>query len=244
MAQPTASMNGTHPRATEEVSKPKARVLVVDGEPIVCEALAQLISRAPNLSVVGALTEGRSVLATARQCAPDVVLLDLLLPDCDALELIGDLKAEFPQVPVLVLCTRAESSHAERTIRAGASGYVMKTESALDLFEAIACVLGGHMRLSARISAILLDRLLVPARPSASGSDGHDCSELSDRELRVFEMIGAGLSTREIAGRLGRSVKTIESHREHIKAKLGLKSGAQMATRASEWLRSNNGAPR
>lgn len=204
---------------------------------MICEALAQLIARHGSFTVCGALTEGRKLIASIEQTQPDLVLMDLMLTDCDSMELIKQVRALFASLPVLVLCSHAEATHAQRCLRAGASGYIMKSEGVLDLFDAIASVLGGKMHLSPRMSAVLLHRLLTPARPSSSNEPG--ASQLTDRELRILEFIGAGLRTREIAERLGRSVKTIEAHRENIKTKLGLRSGAELVTHAAEWVRTH-----
>lgn len=226
-----------HGSANNSFPNQKARILIVDSEPIICEALAQLIARQSNFTVCGALTEGRKLTAASEQSKPDLVLLDCSLRDCDGLDLIKQFHTLSPKLPLLVLCEKCEVSHAERFIRAGASGYIMKSETPQDLFDAIQTVLDGKTHLSPRVSATLLHKLLKPAHNSGNGT--HDPSDLTDRELSVFEMIGTGLRTREIATRLGRSVKTIEAHRERIKNKLNLHNGAELTARAAEWMRRN-----
>jgi DNA-binding NarL/FixJ family response regulator len=219
------------------MSKPKARILIADCEPIICEALAQLVARQSNLRVCGALTEGRKLIAAIDDVKPDLVLFDCTFGDCDSMELIRQLRVLFPKIGLLVLCSQPEISYAERCVRAGASGYIMKSETPQDLFDAIGTVLGGKMHLSTRMSALMLGKHFAPARPT--GDSSGPLQLLTEREFRVFEFIGAGLRTREIAERLGRSVKTVEAHREHIKSKLNLRNASELAKGAAEWVRDN-----
>ncbi|HKP03611.1 MAG TPA: response regulator transcription factor [Chthoniobacterales bacterium] len=211
-----------------------ARVLVVDGEAIVCEAIVQLIAGQTRLTVCGRLTEGRKLVQAVECNRPDLVLFDLMLKDCDGIETLKQFKILFPMVPVLVLCGRTDCASVERSMRAGAGGYVGKWETARELFEAIELVLAGEMRLNPKMQVLLLGRLLAPARLSAVGRS--DPLQLTEGETRIFALIGAGLRMREIATRLGRSVKTIEAHREHIRIKLGLRNSAEVTERATHWL--------
>jgi DNA-binding NarL/FixJ family response regulator len=174
--------------------------------------------------------EGLERVATAR---PDLVVVDISLKHGNGLDLIKRLKASHPNVKVLVSSMHDESLFAERALHAGALGYINKQDSPEKVIEAIRKVLDGQVYLSAEMTNHLLHRL---------GNRQHDSLErpsvdtLSDREWEVFELIGQGLSTRQIAERLHRSIKTIETHREHIKEKLGLANGTELTRHAVQWV--------
>lgn len=211
----------------------KATVLIVDDHPVVREGLALLISTQPDLEVSGEAEDVASACRLAEASPPDVIVIDISLPGGGGLELIKRLRAQHPSVRMLVSSIHEESVYAERALRAGALGYVNKREATRTVVDAIRRVRDGHIYLSERMTERLLNRAVVGADrvDAASPVDG-----LSDRELDVFESIGRGESTREIAARLHLSGKTVETYRERIRKKLSLHSGAELARRAMEWV--------
>lgn len=199
-------------------------MLLVDDHPIVREGLAARIEMEGDLVVCGMAATAEQAIDLVAQLNPDLVVTDLSLTGKPGLELIKDLRAGRPTLPILVLSIHDEELWAERVLRAGAQGYVMKAQATEKVMEAIHRVLSGGVWISDRMSSQLLERL-TQGRNTPSGSP---LATLSDRELEVFQMIGRGLSMREIAVQLYLSAKTVEVHREHIKEKLGLKSSAEL----------------
>ncbi|PYJ99585.1 MAG: DNA-binding response regulator [Verrucomicrobia bacterium] len=195
----------------------KQKVLLVDDHPVVREGLAERINRERDLVVCGEAQNAREALRAVASLQPDIVILDLSLPKGHGLELVKDLRTLHPDLRVVVFSMHDESVFAERALRAGAHGYVMKQEPPERLLVAIRTVLRG-------------DYLT------------HSVARLSDRELEIFQLIGQGVSTRKIADRLGRSIKTIETHRTRIKEKLAVKSAAELVHRATCWVESDRGA--
>ncbi len=204
----------------------KKRVLIVDDHPLMREGLAQLIGKQRDLIACGEAATAADAKSAVERDAPDVVILDLMLGYSDGLDLIKFLKAIAPQVPVLVISMHDETVYAERALLAGAMGYITKQEASDKVLDAVRAVLRGEAFLSGRMRALL----------SRSGGEPVAALPLSDRELHVFRLIGAGLPTRQIAERLTLSVKTIESYRENIKVKLGLADGAALSARAHAWV--------
>lgn len=209
----------------------KARVLLVDDHPIVRQGLAMLINAEPDLMVCGEASTGAEALQLVRTTQPDLVMIDISLEDRSGVELIREIRAMAGELPMLALSMHDESLYAERVLRAGGRGYVMKQEATEKLLTAIRRVLAGEIYLSPRMSTRLLGQLAS----AAPGGDVSPISRLTDRELEVFTMIGRGLSTREIAEKLFLSVKTVEAHREHIKEKLGLRSSAELVRHAVQF---------
>ena len=207
-------------------------MLVVEDHPIFREGLIQLINHQCDLAVCAAPADGPQALAAAAASRPAIILLDLALGGTSGIELLKQLKALAPKVPVLILTMNDETLYAERALRAGASGYLMKQESSETVIRAIRAVLAGELHVSRKIEIRLMHKGLAVHELSAADN----VSRLSDRELQVFELIGAALPTREIASRLGVSGKTIETHRENIKRKLDLANGAALVTRAKQWV--------
>jgi DNA-binding NarL/FixJ family response regulator len=209
---------------TAPVPGRKRRVFLVDDHPIVRQGLAQLINSEPDLTVTGQGEDAYGSLRAIKENRPDLVLVDVSLKDSDGIELMKELKAQDPNLPVLILSMHDESLYAERALRAGAKGYIMKQEAPQTLLGAIRKVLDGEVYVSQKMGATLLQRMV-----GSKKSDGAlPMDRLTDRELEVFGMIGAGLGVKEIAEKLYLSVKTVEAHREHIKEKLNFKSSAEL----------------
>jgi DNA-binding NarL/FixJ family response regulator len=209
----------------------QAKVLIVDDHPVVREGIAQSIRRAVDLEVCGEADCPEKALQAVSDLRPDIVVVDLAFSTGSGLGLIRDLKVRYPQLPLLVLSMHDELIYAERVLRAGASGYIMKHEDTEHFVLAIRKVLQGGIYLSERMTARMLPKLTgkVPAT-AASSIEG-----LSDRELEVFQLVAQGLSTREVAERLFLSIKTVETHLEHVKAKLGLESSRELLRYAVVW---------
>ena len=217
----------------------KLRILVVDDHPLVREGLADLINQQTDVMCcggAGSISEAHEAVA---EQMPHLVVVDLRLGDSDGLELIKDLRSGFADLRILALSQLDEFVYAERAMRAGANGYVMKEQAAAELLKAMRKVLAGDMYVSEKITAMAVRRM-VEDRPLSRGSD---VSALTDRELHVLKAVAAGLSNRYIAAELRLSVKTIETYREHIKYKLGLGSGTELIRYADEWARKQTGGP-
>lgn len=215
-----------------------ASVLIVDDHPIVREGLTELINRENGLHVCGSAESGQQALEAATRLKPDVFVIDLSLEDVTGLSLIKELRARSVTAPILVLSMHEESLYAERALRAGAQGYVMKREAPTKVIEAIRQVLGGEVFLSSEMASRLMQRLVGIRGPAELPS----VARLSDRELEVYSLIGHGLKTREIAAKLNLSVKTIETYREHIKEKLGLKNATELVQSAIKWVHTESGS--
>jgi DNA-binding NarL/FixJ family response regulator len=203
----------------------KRKIFLVDDHPIVRQGLAQLIDNEADLVVIGQGEDAYGSLRAIRDAKPDLALVDVSLKDSDGIELVKELKAHCPDLPILVLSMHDESLYAERALRAGANGYVMKQEAPQTLLAAIRTVLSGNVYTSPKMGAALLQRMVGGKKSSGTGLP---MDRLTDRELEVFRMIGAGKSVKEIANDLFLSVKTIEAHREHIKEKLNFKTSAEL----------------
>jgi DNA-binding NarL/FixJ family response regulator len=199
-------------------------VLLVDDHPIVREGLAARLELEADMSVCGMAENAEQGMQVIAATSPDIVVTDLSLTGKPGLELIKDIRAARPTLPILVLSIHDEELWAERVLRAGAQGYVMKAQATDKVMDAIRRVLAGGVWLSEKMNTALLGRLAQGQVPTS----GSPLSNLSDRELEVFQMIGTGLSVKEIAANLFLSAKTVEVHREHIKEKLGLKSSAEL----------------
>jgi DNA-binding NarL/FixJ family response regulator len=209
----------------------RAAVLIVDDHPIVRHGLARLIGDEPDLSVAGSAASAREAKAALKASRPDIVLLDITLGDDSGLSLLKELRTLHPQIPILVLSMHEESHYADRVLRAGAMGYIMKQEPPERVMAAIRQVLSGKVYLSEAMASSVLTRLV--GRKESETSSPVDV--LTDRELQVLQLIGRGLSTRQVAATLHLSVKTVENHREHIKAKLNLHSGSELVHFAVRW---------
>jgi DNA-binding NarL/FixJ family response regulator len=216
----------------ESTGPPKKRLLVVDDHPILRRGLTALVESEPDLVVQAAVGTRTAALEAIRENQPDLAIVDLALGDDDGLDLVKEIKTRYPKIPSLVLSVHDETVYAERALSAGALGYVTKEQLEKTLLGAIRCTLAGERYMSVVLQRRLAERY-VRGRTLDTDSP---IRTLSDRELQVFRLIGQGRTTRQIAGTLARSNKTIESHIEHIKNKLGIFSAAELAQRATLWV--------
>jgi DNA-binding NarL/FixJ family response regulator len=214
----------------------RGRVFVVDDHPLIRQGLAGVIADAGDLEFCGEASSAADALARVAALEPSLVIVDISLRDRDGLDLIKDLKARHPDLRMLVSSMHEESLYAERALRAGARGYIDKGADSEELQAAMRAVLKGELYVSKAIAARMLQRL------TSGGGDirATPMEKLSDRELSVFTLVGQGLSTREIAERLFLSVKTIETHKEHLKVKLNLRSANELIMHALQWQMKNN----
>jgi DNA-binding NarL/FixJ family response regulator len=215
----------------------KTKVFIVDDHPIVRQGIRLLVNQEPGLEVVGEADNVHDALAEIDRLHPDIAVVDLSLKGGSGLDLIKDIQIRHPGLAVLVLSMRDESFYAERVLRAGARGYITKEEGSEKVIEGIREILSGKVYLSGKMASKMLSGMVgaTKARELPSVRD------LSDRELEVFELVGQGMPTRDIAARLHLSVKTVESHREHIKEKLGLDSASDLLRHAIQWVQNQAG---
>jgi DNA-binding NarL/FixJ family response regulator len=225
------------------MKKPKAKedegfkVLLVEDHPMFREHLGQLINRNLGMSVCGEANNIRDAMDLIRERKPNIVIVDITLRGSSGLELLKDLKAQGLEVSVLVLSMHDEELYAERALRAGAKGYISKNEASTEVLAAIRCVMNGEIYASPKMTARLLERLTQ--RRAASELVGVEL--LADRELEVFQCLGRGKSTKEIAQTLNLGESTVETYRSRIKEKLHLRSAAELYLRAGQWIREHGG---
>jgi DNA-binding NarL/FixJ family response regulator len=217
---------------TQSPIVPKKKILIVEDHPLFRAMLVQLISQELGMMVCGEADNIKDALTIIGRTQPDAAIVDLTLPGSGGLELIKELKARNIGLPVLVLSMHAEKLYAERVLRAGAKGYVSKHESPSEVVEAIRKVLDGRIYVSERVNEAILERL--GRADKAVQPSGMDL--LSDREIEVFQLVGRGLNSREIAGQLNLGPTTVDSYRARIKDKLGIKNAAELYQRAAQWL--------
>ena len=214
----------------------KTSVFLVDDHPLVRQGLTQIINNESDLEVIGEAADAAEALSAISKQLPDLVIADISLRGTNGLELIKNIKAVCQNIPVLVFSMHDESVYAQRALRAGAKAYLMKQESAEQIVEAIRRVLKGEIYVSAKVA----DQVLHQIVNGAGASTQNPIERLSDRELEVIQLIGKGLSTREIASTLHLSVKTIESHRAHIKEKLSLRNATELVQFSVQWVEHEN----
>jgi len=214
----------------------KSKIIIVDDHPIVRQGLIGLINHEDDLDVCGQAEDAHQAMETINALRPDIVIVDISLKKTSGIELIKDIKAAYPNIAVLALSMYDESLYAERALRAGAKGYVMKREASEEVTKAIRKILSGEIYISERMAARMA-RKLVSTRPEVSASP-IDC--LSNRELEVFYLIGQGCGTRQISERLGVSVKTVETYRAHIKEKLNFANASELLQYAIRWVNSQD----
>lgn len=213
----------------------KQRIVIVDDHPMMREGLAQLIDNEPDLIVEAQADSAGQALHTIESSVPNLLLVDISLPDKGGLELIKDVHTLHPTLPILVISMHDETLYAERVLRAGGRGYIMKQEGGKKLMQAIRQVLSGHIYVSEKISAKILENF--------SGNRGESQSpveKLSDREFEVFQLLGQGQGTRDIAEHLHLSIKTVEVHRANIRKKLELATGNELVRYAIRWTEAQN----
>ncbi len=207
------------------------RILIVDDHPIFRAGVAALLSGEDDFEICGEAHNSTSALEVMRRTTPDVALLDISLPGTNGIELVKLLLAEQPRLVILVISMHDESLYALRALRAGARGYIMKAEAMNHILEAIRKIVSGEIFVSPKFG----ERLIFKAVHGTESGTGSPVDSLSDRELEVLGLLGRGFASREIAQELHLSVKTIETHRSHIKEKLGFKDAGEMTRFAVEW---------
>jgi DNA-binding NarL/FixJ family response regulator len=213
------------------VATKKSKVFVVDDHPIVRQGLALLINREADLAVCGEAEDAHAAVQAVAATKPDILVVDISLNGPDGLGLLKDVRMRYPELPVLILSMHDESIYAERALRAGAQGYIMKQEATEKVLVALRRILSGEIYVSERIANRMLQRYIG----SPSGGRPASIADLTDRELEVFRLIGEGHTTRQIAEELHISVKTVESYQAHIKEKLSLRSARELVQHAIQW---------
>jgi DNA-binding NarL/FixJ family response regulator len=213
----------------------KSRIVVVEDHPVLCEGLKQLIDNQPDLTCSGVANNTLDAKRLAQEWQPDLMILDLRLKGGDGLDFIKTLRMENPQLKVLVLSQYDELLFAERALRAGASGYIMKENATDEILRAVRKVLAGDLYFSERVAAAVVQRSLREKQDSSRTG----VERLSDREMQVFQLLGAAYSPREIAEQFHLSRKTIETHCEKIKHKLSLYTAAELKRFARQWASEN-----
>jgi DNA-binding NarL/FixJ family response regulator len=210
------------------------RVLIVDDHPLLRKGVGQLIDQEKDLMVVAEAEDANKAITAIEDAKPDIALIDISLSGTSGIELLKNIKVRFPKLKMLVLSMHDESVYAHRALRAGASGYIMKQEGTEKVLLALRKVLHGEVYLSDQLGNRMLHTLVNGRSPTT----GSPIEELSDRELEVFSLIGQGLGTRAISQKLHLSIKTIESHRAHIKEKLNLQNASELVHHAIQWAQS------
>ena len=213
----------------------KRTVFVVDDHPIVREGLAQMINREPDLQVCGEAEEMHVAIKMIHDLRPEILIVDISLNGPDGLDLLKSIRARDPSLPVLILSMHDESIYAERALRAGANGYIMKQEATEKVLIALRRILNREIYVSARVASKMLRQFVGAYVSHATHSPVDD---LSDRELEVLRMMGDGYGTRQIAEALHLSVKTVESYQAHLKEKLSLKNSRELVQYAVQWVMS------
>lgn len=217
---------GSHPVA-------KSRVFLVDDHAMFRDGMRQLIEREPDLTVCGDVADADEALREIREKKPDLVIADISLSGTTGIDLIKNIKAEFEDLPVLVVSMHEESLYAERALHAGAMGYVMKQEPTRTVKVATRKVLAGTIHLSDKMASAMLAKFMLGRTEQPVSF----IETLSDRELEVFRMLGEGKASRQIAGELNLSIATINSFRNRIKEKLNLKNSTELILHAVQWVR-------
>jgi len=209
----------------------KKRILVVDDHPIVRQGLALLINREPDLVVCGEAEDAMGAMHVLASAHPDILIVDISLNGPDGIDLLKNIRLSHPTLPVLILSMHDELIYAERALRAGANGYIMKQEATENVLVAARRILNGEIYVSTRIANQMLRHYITESGTLRNSS----IADLSDRELEVFRLIGEGHGTRQIAKELHLSIKTVESYQSHIKEKLSLRSARELMQRAIQW---------
>jgi DNA-binding NarL/FixJ family response regulator len=222
----------------QSVTRNKIRVFLVDDHPIVRRGFQLLLGMEGDLMVCGEADSGPAALQKMLTLKPDAAIIDLTLKSGSGLELIKQVRAQLPKLKMLVFTMRDEGIYAERALRAGADGYITKEEGTEKAIDAIRLLMQGKRYVSDKVAGKMMDNLLGTT-PGGEGT----VESLSDRELEVLELMGNGLSSRDIAEKLHVSIKTVESHREHMKSKLGLTRATELVSYAFNWLHGQPAGP-
>jgi DNA-binding NarL/FixJ family response regulator len=225
-----------------EQTTARLRVLIVEDHPLTRMGLVQVINHEPDLEVCAEAANATDALRAAAASRPDLVITDLSLPGRSGMDLIKDMKALHPKLPVLVVSMQDEMLYAERALRAGALGYVMKHEGGKKVIEAARNVLDGKIHVSAEVTGRILQRITGTPAKEAPGKASFEVERLSDRELDVFRLIGKGMDRNEIAHALNISIKTQDVHRANIRKRLGLKTPIELLRHATHWVESGTDA--
>jgi DNA-binding NarL/FixJ family response regulator len=213
----------------------KLRVVIVDDHPITRHGLTALVNAQRNLEVCGEADSAANATEVIARLDPDLAIIDVSLPTTNGIDLTKTLKAQRPNLPILIVSMHDEALFAERALRAGAMGYVMKQEAADRISSAVQHLLRGELYLSEKMQEQIVRR----ARNRKQNGVVYSIDTLSEREMEVFKLLGNGFSTRQVAEQLKLSTKTIDSHREHLKMKLGLTSGTELVRHAVQWVRAS-----
>ena len=240
-----ASNNGTWIRAAGPptgvmgTKRRARRVLIVDDHPIVRQGLRRVMETEEDLTVCGEAETARDAKTAIKELNPDVVIADISLKQGDGIELVRDVRAHYPQLPILVLSMHDETIYAERMLSAGANGYIMKQAASEQFLISLRRVLDGGIYVSEAVGNNMIQKF------AAGGAyiSANPIDRLSNRELQILHMIGKGMSTRETAHSLNLSIKTVESHRQRIKRKLNLTTGTQLVQYAVNWFTGREGVP-
>jgi DNA-binding NarL/FixJ family response regulator len=217
-----------------KTAPPKRQVFILDDHPVTRSGVIRLLEIEADLACCGEAGSARQAMDLVQKCKPDLILVDLALPDSHGLEFIKDLRAIHPDMAVLVVSMHDETIYAERALAAGARGYLMKTEGGAKLVAAIRHVLEGKIYVSQDMAGKMLDAF------SGHRRDTSVLGHLTDREFEVFGLLGQGMTNQEIGKQLHLSAKTVETHRLHIRDKLELKKGADVVKHAMRWASSKN----
>ena len=224
-------MNSTYKSQNSTISR-KSRVLVVDDHPIVRQGLALLINQEADMLVCGEAEEAMGAMHVMASSKPDILIVDISLNGPDGIDLLKNIRNVYPAMPVLILSMHDESVYAERALRAGANGYIMKQEASEKVLLAVRRILNHEVYVSDRVSGKMLQQYV-----GKTGGVSHSpIEDLTDRELEVYRMIGEGHGTREIAEKLHLSVKTVETYQAHIKEKMSFRSARQLVQHAIQWV--------
>lgn len=212
----------------------KQRILIVDDHPVVREGLVRLLNKDERLDVCGDAADHVEAMAKLAALKPHLVIVDISLGGVNGIDLTKEIRHRYPKLRILILSMHKETLHADRALRAGANGYIMKHESGDKLLEAIHQVLDGHIYVSKAVSDMMLQQV-------SQAKDTDDPAQsfvhtLSDRELEIFQLIGQGYGTRQIADALNVSIKTVETHRQRIREKLNLNNTFELIQHAIHWL--------